>query len=212
MPSAHDDGAPEPLPHFPGDRDAALVDRLRRREEGAAEALVMTYGDKVYRLAIRVTGNRADAEEVVQDVLWTATRKIDAFRGASAFGSWIYRITANAAIQKRRGLRHRRGEVPWEDVTPTFDELGQFTRPVLDWSASMADPAVQADVRSVLGVAVDELPPDHRVAFLLHDVEGLSNPEIALALDVTLEAVKSRVHRARLFLRDRLSHRLHTPA
>ena len=84
------------------DRDAELVERLRRQEPGAPEALVATYGDRVYRLAIRITGNEQDAEEVVQDALWTAARKIDTFKGESAFGSWIYRITANAAYQKLR--------------------------------------------------------------------------------------------------------------
>src|SRR5882724_1028393 len=96
----------EQRPLFPRkaiDRDAALVDQLRRADAGAAEALVATYGDRVYRLALRITGNASDAEEVVQDALWTASRKIDTFRGTAAFGSWVYRITANAAYQKLRG-------------------------------------------------------------------------------------------------------------
>jgi hypothetical protein len=84
------------------DPDAVLVERLRRRDAGAAEALVASYGDRVYRLAIRITGNRSDAEEVVQDALWAATRKIDGFRGTATFGTWVYRITANAAYQKRQ--------------------------------------------------------------------------------------------------------------
>ena len=84
------------------DRDAELVERLRRQEPGAPEELIATYGDRVYRLAIRITGNEQDAEEVVQDALWTAARKIDTFKGESAFGSWVYRITANAAYQKLR--------------------------------------------------------------------------------------------------------------
>jgi DNA-directed RNA polymerase specialized sigma24 family protein len=88
-----------------GDPNAALVERLRRRESGAAKALVVAFGDRVYRLAIRITRNSADAEEVVQDALWAAMNKIDTFRGASAFGSGVYRITANAACQKVRGGR-----------------------------------------------------------------------------------------------------------
>ena len=91
--------------HASVDRDADLVEALRRQEPGAAEALVAAYGDRVYRLAIRITGNSSDAEEVVQDALWAATRKIDTFRGTAAFGSWVYRIAANAAYQKRRGRR-----------------------------------------------------------------------------------------------------------
>ena len=91
----------------PIDPDAAPVERLRRREEAAVTALVVAHRDRVRRLAIRLTGNSADAEEVMQDALWSATRKIDRFRGTAAFRSWLYRITLNAACQKLRG---RRGE------------------------------------------------------------------------------------------------------
>jgi RNA polymerase sigma-70 factor, ECF subfamily len=187
------------------DPDAGLVERLRRDEEGAAEALVAAYGNRVYRLAIRITGNGSDAEEVVQDALWAATRKIDTFRGTAAFGSWVYRITANAAYQKRRTRRHERNETSWEDLALTFDETGQPVQPGVDWSPRLKDPVLQAELQSVLRAAIDELPGEHRTTFLLHDVEGLSNPEIAHTLQIKTATVKSRVHRARLFLRSRLA-------
>jgi len=88
------------------DRDLALLEALRRRESTATERLVATYGDRAYRLAIRITGSGSDAEEVVQDAFWAVVRKIDTFRGDAALGSWVYRIVANAACQK---VRHRRG-------------------------------------------------------------------------------------------------------
>lgn len=190
------------------DRDAALVERLRRQDPGAAEDLIATYGDRVYRLAIRITSNEQDAEEVVQDALWTAARKIDTFKGESAFGSWLYRITANTAYQKLRGRQAKRHEVPWEDLFPTFDELGQHVDPVSDWSPKVEEPALQNELRRVLSTAIDDLPEDYRTTFLMHDVEGLSNPEIAETLGISLPAVKSRVHRSRLFLRARLSRYL----
>src|SRR5262245_43606708 len=87
------------------DRDADLVEALRRQETGAIEALIALYGDRVYRLAIRITGNRPDAEEVVQDAILSVVRKIDTFRGESAFGSWLYRIVSNAAYGRRRSQR-----------------------------------------------------------------------------------------------------------
>src|ERR1700730_8118397 len=178
--------ADERRPHFPrkADPDAALVGQLRRAEAGAVEALVGTYGDRVYRLAMRITGNASDAEEVVQDALWTASRKIDTFRGAAAFGSWVYRITANAAYQKLRGRRSKRHEVSWEDLVPSFDDNGQHAEVAVDWSRRLTDPAIDDELKSVLGGAIDELPADYRTAFLLHDVEGLSSPEIAQTLDV----------------------------
>jgi RNA polymerase sigma-70 factor (ECF subfamily) len=187
------------------DPDAALVEQLRGGDAGAAEALVDAYGDRVYRLAIRITGNASDAEEVVQDTLWTVSRKIDSFRGAAAFGSWLYRITANTAYQKVRGRRSKRNEVSWEDLAPLFDEKGQHAEVPGDWSRRLKDPAIETELRSVLCATIDKLPADYRTAFLLHDVEGLSNPEIAETLHVKLGAIKSRVHRARLFLRRRLT-------
>ena len=182
----------------PLDRDAALVERLRRHEAGAAEALVAEYGDRVYRLAIRITGNSSDAEEVVQDALWAAARKIDTFRGTAAFGSWVYRITANAAYQKRRraaptGTRRRGRSSPRPSTRPA-----EPVQPGADWSPRLQDPALQAELHAVLRAAIDELPGEHRATFLLHDVEGLSNPEIAETLRIKPATVKSRVHRARL--------------
>jgi len=90
----------------PIDPDMALVERLRHREEAAVTALAVAHGDRVYRLAIRLTGNSSDAAEVMQEALWSAARKIDRFRGPAAFRSWLYRITLNAAGQRLRGLGH----------------------------------------------------------------------------------------------------------
>ena len=187
------------------DPDAALLAQLRRGEEGAAEALVSTYGDRVYRLAMRITGNVSDAEEVVQDTLWTVSRKIDTFRGEAAFGSWVYRITANTAYEKLRRGRSSRTEVSWDELAPVFDEKGQHAAVAVDWSWRLKDPAIEGELKSVLGAAIDKLPSEYRTAFLLHDVEGLSSPEIAESLEVNPATIKSRLHRARLFLRRCLS-------
>jgi RNA polymerase sigma-70 factor, ECF subfamily len=187
------------------DRDAALVEALRRGDPAAPELLLDTYGDRVYRLAIRITSNEQDAEEVVQDALWTVARKIGMFKGESAFGSWVYRITANTAYQKLRGRQSRRNEVPWADLRPAFDDERHHAEPIVDWSAKVEEPALQAELRTILTTAINDLPADYRTAFLMHDVEGLSNPEIAESLHLSLPAVKSRVHRSRLFLRERLS-------
>ncbi|MBI4611963.1 MAG: RNA polymerase sigma factor [Candidatus Rokubacteria bacterium] len=187
------------------DRDAGLVEGLRREAREAAETLVARYGDRVWRLAFRITGNREDAEEVAQDALWTAARKISTFKGESAFGSWLYRITANTAYQKLRSRRGRDAEISWESLLPHFDETGRHAEALEDWAAKVDTPVLQGELRIVLGSAMDSLPPDYRTAFLLHDVDGLSNPEIARALGISLPAVKSRVHRSRLFLRQRLA-------
>ncbi|MFQ5829010.1 MAG: RNA polymerase sigma factor [Candidatus Methylomirabilia bacterium] len=192
--------------HAPGkSRDEALVDGLRRELPEAVETLVARYGERVWRLAFRITGSREDAEEVAQDALWTAARKIGTFKGESAFGSWLYRITANAAFQKVRGRGRHGRKISWEALSPHFDDEGSHVDFMDDWSAKVEEPALQSELRAVLDSATDALPPDYRTAFVLHDVEGMSNPEIARTLGVSLPAVKSRVHRSRLFLRQRLA-------
>src|ERR687887_1916823 len=100
------------------DHDQDLLTALREREPTAAEALITAYGDRAYRLAVRITGNEQDAEETVQDAFWSVIRKIDTFRGNSAFGSWLYRIVANAAYQKLRNRQRSRHDVPLDDVLP----------------------------------------------------------------------------------------------
>jgi RNA polymerase sigma-70 factor, ECF subfamily len=188
------------------DRDLDLLQALGRREPIAAERLVMRYGERAYRLASGITGNGQDAEEVVQDAFWTVVRKIDTFRGESAFGSWLYRIVANAAYQKLRRRPSRRREVSLDEVLPFFDESGSHFAPMADWSPRVDDPATQAELRTALTAAIDELPAVYRTVLVLRDVEGRSNLEIATALGLSVPVVKTRVHRARLFLRKRLGH------
>src|ERR1043166_2672855 len=121
------------------DRDWHLLEALRLREATAAERLVATYGDRAYRLALRITGNTQDAEEAVQDAFWSVVRKIDTFRGDSAFGSWVYRIVANAAYEKIRRRSQASVEISLDEVLPTFHEDGRYVGAVADWSSSIDD-------------------------------------------------------------------------
>ena len=192
------------------DRDADLLTALRRREPTAAERLITRYGERAYRLAMRITANAQDAEEVVQDALCTVVRKIDSFRGESAFGSWLYRIVANAGYHKLRGRQRRGRELLLDEVLPAFDGNGCHAAPVADWSPRVNDPSVQAELRAALTSAIDELPAAYRTVLVLRDVEGRSNAEIAEGLGVSVPVVKTRVHRARLFRRKRLGQSLST--
>ena len=186
------------------DRDASLVAALRRGDPMATEDLVVTYGDRAGRLAMRITGNAQDAEEAVQDAFLSVIRKIETFRGDAAFGSWVYRIVANASYQRCRRRRGRGVDVSLDHLLPVFDERGRHAAPVADWSMTADDPARRTELRTVLSTAIDELPAHHRAVVLLHDVEGLSQQEIAATLGLTAVTVKTRVHRARLFLKKRL--------
>jgi len=190
------------------DRDGSLVAALRRGDATAAEDLVAAYGHRASRLATRITGNVQDAEEAVQDAFLSVIRKIDTFRGDSAFGSWLYRIVANAAYQCCKRRRGCRANVSLDKLLPAFDEHGRYVAPVPDWSTSVDDPARQMELRMVLTAAIEELPAAYRAVVLLRDVEGLSHQEIADTLGLTVVGVEQRVHRARLFLRKQLEAHL----
>ena len=186
------------------DRDGRLVAALRRGDPTAAEDLVAAYGDRACRLATRITRNAQDAEEAVQDAFLSVIRKIDSFRGDATFGSWIYRIVANAAYQCCRRGRRRSAEVSLDRLLPAFDQHGHHVESVADWSTAVDDPSRQSELRMVISTAIDELPADYREVVVLRDVEGLPHREIAEILGLTIVNAKMRVHRARLFLRKRL--------
>lgn len=187
-----------------------LVEALRRGDAGAVEALVDRYGGWIHRVARRVLDDPRDAEEVTQDVLLTVVQKIQTFKGEAAFSSWLYRIAVNAAYGRLR-TRRSRAEVSLEAFLPVFDDEGRHVGPVADWSGQLDDPAVAAEARAAIERGLRRLPEEYRIVILLHDVEGLPNDEVAATLGLTVAAVKSRVHRARLFLRHELA-RLFSPA
>ncbi len=191
--------------------EAQLVARLRGGDTGALETLMARYSSRVYRLAHGITRNDADAEEVVQDVFLSLFRKIDTFEERSALGTWIYRVTANAALIKRRGKRVQL-EVFLEDQLPTFREDGhrEGDRDFLlaDWSTRPDEELVAIETRTVLARALDQLPDGYRTVVLLRDLEGLSNEETAEVLGESVASVKSRLHRARMALREQLTRAL----
>ena len=190
------------------DTDASLLAEPRLASADGVDQLVERYGDRVYRLALRITGAEKDAEEVVEDTLRAAIEAVDACEDQSTLGSWIYRIVANAAYQCCRRRRRRSADVSLDTLLPVFDQRGRHVAPVVDWSMSVDDPTRQTELRLALGTAIEELGDDYRAVVVLRDVEGLPNREIAEILGLTVVNVKMRVHRARLFLRKRLEAHL----
>jgi RNA polymerase sigma-70 factor (ECF subfamily) len=190
------------------DHEEPLVGALRRREPTAADELVASYHGRAYRLAISITRSAPDAEEVVQDAFWSVIRNIDTFRGDSSFGSWFYRIVSNAAFRKLRRRRSHRLEITMDEVLPVFSEDGRHAQTVVDWSAAVHDPARDTEIRLAITAAIAELPDHYRVALLLRDVEGCSLKQIAEALGISVENAKTRLHRARLFVRKLLTESL----
>ncbi|MBI4012296.1 MAG: sigma-70 family RNA polymerase sigma factor [Candidatus Rokubacteria bacterium] len=188
--------------------DLVLIERLRAGDVSALEPLMERYATLVYRVAYGITRNEADAEEVAQDVFLTVVRKIDTFEGRAALGTWIYRVAANAALIKRRGKR-RELEVSLEEHLPTFLEDGhrEGDRSFLlaDWSPSPEVELLTGETRRILEQALDALPDHYRAVLVLRDVEELSNEEVAAALGESVASVKSRLHRARMALREQLT-------
>jgi RNA polymerase sigma-70 factor (ECF subfamily) len=184
--------------------DAELVERLKTGDREAFGALLRRHQGKVYRLAMNMTRSPQDAEEVTQDVFLAVYRKIGEFDGRAAFSTWLYRVASNAALMKLRGRRSE-PHLSIEEEGPAFAPDGHFARPVADWSELPEDRLLSAERRRVLEQAIDALPPDYKAVVVLRDVEGLSNPEVAEVLGATVLAVKSRLHRARLALRERLA-------
>jgi RNA polymerase sigma-70 factor (ECF subfamily) len=193
--------------------DADLLARLGRGDPEVIELLITLYGDRVYRLAYGVTRNEADAQEVVQDVFVTIFRKHASFEGRAALASWIYRITMNAALNKRRGKRPEL-ERSIDDDLPRYTVDGHRDGDraflVADWSQSPEAETLSRETRALLAGAIERLPDHYRAVLILRDVEGLSNEEVAAAVGDTVGSVKSRLHRARMVLREQLTRHFHT--
>jgi RNA polymerase sigma-70 factor, ECF subfamily len=180
----------------------ALLEALHRHERRACDELVQHYSPRVYSIALRLTGNPLDAEEVLQETFINACRSIDAFEGQSSLNTWLYRIATNNGLMRLR--RHRVPTVSLD--APDEKGEGDF-RPqnLRDWGEEPESAALTAELRATMNQAVAALPETLRLAFVLRDLEGLSTEEAAHALDITPQALKVRLHRARLLLRERLA-------
>jgi RNA polymerase sigma-70 factor (ECF subfamily) len=188
--------------------DRTLLDRAVAGDVGALEALMSRHSGRVYRLAYGIMRNQADAEEIVQDVFLTLVRKGGGFEGHAALTSWMYRVTTNVALNKRRGKR-RELEVSLEEHLPTYTEDGHRdgdrSYVLADWSSTPEQAHLSVETRKILENAIDGLPDHYRAVLILRDVEELSNDEIASIVDDSVGSVKSRLHRARMVLREELT-------
>jgi RNA polymerase sigma-70 factor (ECF subfamily) len=187
--------------------ERTLIERLRTQDETAVTELAANYGPKIYQLAFRYMKNREDAEEVAQDVLLKVYQKIELFRGDAALSSWIYRITFNTAMSRlRNGKFTRPAEISEHEIGSHDHEDGThraFDAP--DWS-SLADEAfMRRQMRERLAEAMQDLPEIYRTPIVLRDIQGLSTEEASRVLNVKTQTLKSRLHRGRLILRERLA-------
>jgi len=182
--------------------EMALVQSAKKGDVQAFEELVRRYDRNVFRIAQHITHNREDAEDVVQDAFLKAYSNLDQFQGQSKFYTWLVRIAVNEALMKLRRIKPGRTVSLDEDVKTDEDSL---PREVADWSPNPEQQYNQAELRDILTRTIQGLPMSFRTVFVLRDVEGLSTEETAEALDLSIPAVKSRLLRARLQLRERLN-------
>ena len=191
----------------------AVIERLKSGDQGALETIFNLYSVKLYNIALRILGEPADTEEIIQDVFWTVYRKAKSFQGNSQFSTWLYRLTVNAALGKIRRRKNNK-EVEYEEYLPKFQTDGHHSvRPVVDWSDNLDEQYSKHELQEVLGKALNELKPLDKSVVVLSDLEGLSDKEIAVSLGLSVSAVKTRLHRARLFLRGKLAvHLGYSPA
>jgi RNA polymerase sigma-70 factor (ECF subfamily) len=187
--------------------DMELVERARKKDYPAFEELLGRYEDKVYRLAFRFVRNESEAKEILQDTFLAVWRKLDTFKGDAQFSSWVYRVAANAALMRLRSHR-RHPEVSTEDLPAGFldqNQAGQILSAGDNWARRPDEELQSEEVRRHIQAAVDALPDIYRTVFLVRDVEGLSTEETAEMLGISVPTVKTRLHRARIALREAIT-------
>jgi RNA polymerase sigma-70 factor (ECF subfamily) len=186
--------------------EADLVRRLRAGDEAAFETLVREQGGRMLGVARRVLRNEHDARDAVQEAFVSAYRAIDRFEEGARLSTWLHRITLNAALMKIRAAK-RRPEESIDDLQPKFRENGHHVEPPAPWEDRPDAVLEREDRIRFVRAAIDRLPEIHRTVLLLRDVDGFDTGEAAEALGISENAVKVRLHRARLALRTQLDRR-----
>ncbi len=182
--------------------ETELIARLKEGDQAAFAQLVDEHASKVYRLALRMMGSEADAEDVLQETFLSAFKSIDRFEERASLSTWLYRIASNAALMR---LRRKEPEQVSVDEPVERDDGELVPRQLFDFCCLPEGDLLRDEAREEMARAVKELSPTLRSVFVLRDIEGLSTEETAIALDLSISAVKSRLMRARLKLRERLS-------
>jgi len=186
----------------PFDQDLALVHACKNGDAAAFEQLVKRYDRKLFRIAQHITHNREDAQDVVQEAFLKVFRKLSQFRENSQFSTWLTRITVNESLMKLR-KQHSSREVSIDEGFQSQDQMAVFE--LADWAPNPEQLYRGSELRNILRSTLQDLQPGLRVVFVLRDIEGLSTEQTAEVLEVTPVAVKARLWRARLQLRERLS-------
>jgi RNA polymerase sigma-70 factor (ECF subfamily) len=186
------------------ERDRELVRSAKKGDTNAFGKLMLEYQSRIYRLARRMTETDEDAEDVLQEAFIKAFKSLSGFKGKSKFSTWLYRITVNLALMKLR--RRKIDSVSLDE--PVSTEEGAVQREIEDEGPDPLAELIDTESMEVLDQAINDLPRGYRAVFVLRHVEGLSTEETARIVGISVPAVKSRLHRTRLLLREKLLEHL----
>ena len=187
--------------------DEQLVERAQGGESAAFDELARRYTNIVYRILYKILRHDEDTQDALQDTFVSAYRALPRFRKDAKFSTWIYRIATNAALMKTRSRKTNLVSLDH----PTEDEDARGAWDLVDGSATPDQDILSDETRRVMEDAIQALPPEQRAAFVLHDIQELSSAQTAEAMGITVSAVNSRLHRARVFLRDRIGRYVRNP-
>jgi RNA polymerase sigma-70 factor (ECF subfamily) len=189
-----------------GAAEIAIAEDLLAGKPGAFERFVQTYRQKIFQYTLLMCGQREDAEEVAQETLLKVFEKLGQLRQPGHMKAWVFRIARNTCFMRRRkSVFAPVQELSLDELMPRFGEDGETRRlEIADWSALPEDLAINSQLGAILRRTIEELPEIYRAVILLRDVEELSTEETATILEVTEETVKTRLHRARLAVRQNL--------
>ncbi|MCM8762264.1 MAG: sigma-70 family RNA polymerase sigma factor [Candidatus Omnitrophica bacterium] len=183
------------------DGEAVLVERAKNGDMKAFEDLIKITSGRIYNLGLRMLHNKEDAADIMQETYIAAYENLPKFKGTSSFSTWLYRIATNFALMKMRKEKGRKvSEERLKDISKNL-----YNTAINDWTDSPVDHLKKQELKTALDKAIESLPPKYRSVFVLHDIEGLPIAEVADILSISKAAVKTRSHRSRLYLREKLS-------
>ena len=181
--------------------ETKLVEKAKDKDTKAFEELMLRNQGKIYNLGLKLLRNKEDAADLLQETFIKAYENLSQFRGKSAFSTWLYRIATNFAFMKLR--KNKKKTVSLDEIEKVSKNL--YRKQIPDWSKNPHAHLKNIELRDLLKNTIESLPPKYKTVFILHDIEELPMAKVGEILSLSIPAVKSRIHRSRLFLREKLA-------
>jgi RNA polymerase sigma-70 factor (ECF subfamily) len=186
------------------DADHRLIRQFKEGSKEAIEKIVAKYEEAIFNFGLKMCGQTQDAEDITQDTFLNAFKSLHGFREEAKLKNWLFRIAANACFRKRRKKKCEPDrELSLESLIP--GDGGHEKYEIPDWSTDPSKALLRSEIRETIDAAVKALPPKYRMVFNLRDIEGFNTEETAEIMDISVQSVKTRLHRARFFLRKSIS-------